>query len=44
MDDFHKNLKLSNVGMDPQKGIHFDIIFHADLEIFLGKKHKMVGS
>jgi hypothetical protein len=38
MDDFHKNLKLSNVGMDLWKGIDFDIISNVDLEKFFGKQ------
>jgi hypothetical protein len=38
MDDFHKNLKLFNVGMDPWKGIDSNIVFHANLEKFFGKR------
>ncbi len=38
MDDFHKNLKLFNVGMDPQKGIDSNIESHVNLEKFFGKR------
>jgi hypothetical protein len=42
MDDSHKNLKLSNVGMDLWKGIDSNIISHVDLEKFFGKQTQNV--
>ncbi len=38
VDDFHKNLKLSNVGISPQNELDYDIVSVADLEKTFGKK------
>jgi hypothetical protein len=38
VDDFHKNLKLSNVGISPQNELDYDIVSVANLEKVFGKK------
>jgi hypothetical protein len=38
LDDFHKNLKLSNVGVDPRNALDFDLIPHVEVQEVFGKK------
>jgi hypothetical protein len=38
LDDFHKNLKLSNVGVDPHNVLDFDLVPHAKVEEVFGKR------
>jgi hypothetical protein len=34
LDEFHKNLKLNNIGVNLQKDLDFDLITHVELEVF----------
>jgi hypothetical protein len=38
VDDFHKNLKLSNVNIDPQNKLDFDVVLATNLEKVFGKR------
>ncbi len=40
LNDFQKNLKLSNIGMDPCKDLDSNIITHAKLEKVSGKREQ----